>query len=77
MENESVNVRVMKTLAVFDYLINSGEKLTLDEIRHRAQFCPGIMEEPELQELVQISKSSTIKSVTRNTMGLWYEFENR
>lgn len=71
---ESVNVRIMKTVARFDYLVNRNEQLTLAELHKRAQFCPGIMEEPELQELVQITKDSTIKSVFKNSMGLWWNF---
>lgn len=71
---ESVNVRIMKITAQFDYLIKRNEQLTLEELKSRAQFCPGIMEEPELQELVQITKDSTIKSVFKNSMGLWWSF---
>jgi hypothetical protein len=72
---ESADVRIMKITAEFDYLVNRGECLTLEQLRQRAQFCPGIMEEPELQELVQITRESTIKDVTRNSMGLWWNFK--
>lgn len=72
---ESPDVRIMKIVAEFDYLVNNGESLTLKELHTRAQFCPGIMEEPELQELVQITKDSTISYVYRDSMGLWWHFK--
>jgi hypothetical protein len=71
----SVDVRIMQIVAQFDYLINRNEQLTIDELKNRAQFCPGIMEEPELQELVQITKQSTISTVFKNSMGLWCNFK--
>lgn len=71
----SPNVRIMQITAEFDYLVKEGENLTLKELHNRAQFCPGIMEEPELQELVQITKDSTISSVFKNSMGLWWNFK--
>jgi hypothetical protein len=72
---ESIDVRIMKTVAEFSYLVNEGECLTIDELKNRAQFCPGIIEEPELQELCQIASKSTITSVTRNSLGLWWRFK--
>lgn len=71
---DSVDVRIMKTVARFDYLVRKYEQLTLEELKKRAYDCPGIMDEPELQELVQIAKDSTIKSVFKNSMGLWWNF---
>lgn len=73
---DSVNVTIMKTVAQFDYLVNQNEKLTLNELVHRAQYCPGIIDEPELQILCQIAKDSTIKTVVRNSMGLWWDFND-
>ena len=72
---ESIDVRIMKIVAEFDYLVNRNEQLTIDELKNRAQFCPGIMEEPELQELVHIAKDSTISTVFKNSMGLWWNFK--
>jgi len=74
-EKTSVDVRIMKITKEFGYLINEGERLNIDELKKRAQFCPGIMDEPELQELVQIAKDSTITSVSKNSMGLWWGFK--
>lgn len=71
----SPNVFIMRTVAQFDYLVRKYEQLSLDELKLRAQYCPGIIEEPELQQLVQICKDSTIKAVFRNSMGLWWTFE--
>jgi hypothetical protein len=71
---DSVDVKIMKTTAKFDYLVNRNEQLTIDELRNKAQYCPGIMDEPELQELCQIAKDSTIKSVYKNSLGLWWNF---
>lgn len=73
-DKPSVDVRIMQTVARFDYLVKPHEELTIYELKNRAQFCPGIMEEPELQELVQIAKESTIRSVYKNSMGLWWNF---
>lgn len=72
----SVDVRIMQTVARFDYLVKPYEELTIEELKNRAKFCPGIMEEPELQELVQITKDSTISKVFRNSMGLWWSFKS-
>jgi len=74
---DSPDVRVMKIVAQFDYLVNRNEQLTIDELKNRAQFCPGIMDEPELQELVQIIKHSTISSVYKNSMGIWWNFKSK
>ena len=74
---ESPDVRIMKIVAQFDYLVNRNEQLTIDELKNRAQFCPGIMDEPELQELVQIIKHSTISSVYKNSMGFWWNFKSK
>lgn len=73
--NESTNLRIMKIVAEFRYLVNEGECLTILELKNRARFCPSIMDEPELQELVQIAKDSTISTVTKNSLGLWYDFK--
>ena len=73
---ESVDVRIMRIVKEFDYLVRRNEQLTIDELKNRAQFCPGIMEEPELQELVHIAKDSTIATVFRNSMGLWWNFKS-
>lgn len=71
---QSVDVQIMQTVSQFDYLVIDGETLTIEQLKDRAQFCPGIIEEPELQILVQIVKDSTIKSVSRNSLGLWWNF---
>lgn len=76
-ETLSVDVRIMRIVAEFDYLVNRNEELTINQLKDRAQFCPGIMEEPELQELVQIIKHSTISSVFKNSMGLWWNFNSQ
>ena len=76
-ETVSADVRIMQITARFDYLVNRNEQLTLNELRDRAQFCPGIMDEPELQELAQITKHSTIKSVFKNSLGLWWNFNSQ
>jgi hypothetical protein len=73
---DSINVQIMKIVKDFDYLVNKGESLTIEQLKNRAQYCPGIMEEPELQQLVQITKYSTIESVSRNSMGLWWTFKS-
>ncbi len=73
-DSDSIDVTIMKTVAQFDYLVHIGETLTISQLQHRAQFCPGIMEEPELQRLVQITSASTIKEVKRNHAGYWYSF---
>jgi hypothetical protein len=73
---ESYDVRIMRIVKEFDYLVNKNEQLTIEELRCRAQYCPGIMEEPELQELVQIVKYSTISTVFKNSMGLWWNFKS-
>jgi hypothetical protein len=74
IDPDSIDVTIMKTVAQFEYLVNIGESLTMSELQHRAQFYPGIMEEPELQRLVQIISDSTIKQVSRNNAGYWYNF---
>lgn len=76
MKTESTDVRIMKIVAEFDYLVNRNEELTIDQLKNRAQFSPSIIEEPELQELVHIIKDSTIKSVFKNSMGLWWNFNS-
>jgi hypothetical protein len=73
---DSINVQIMKIVKDFDYLVNKGEHLTIEQLHKRAQYCPGIMEEPELQQLCQITKYSTIESVSRNSMGLWWTFKS-
>jgi hypothetical protein len=74
VKEKSADLKIMETVHQFDYLIKSGESITLNELKQRAQFCPGIMEEPELQELVQIAKDATIKTITRDSLGYWYSY---
>lgn len=74
--SDSVNVRIMRTTAHFDYLVKRNEQLTMGQLKDRAQNCPGIMDEPELQELCQIANESTIASVFKNSMGLWWKFKD-
>jgi hypothetical protein len=73
-EADSVDVRIMKIIPEFPYLVKEGDSITIKELKDRAQFCPGIMDEPELQELVQIAKDSTIKTITRDSLGYWYSY---
>lgn len=74
--NDSVDVKIMRTTAHFDYLIKMNEQLTISQLKDRAQYSPGIMDEPELQELCQIANESTILSVFRNSMGIWWKFKD-
>lgn len=71
----SPDVRIMQTVPKFNYLVNAGETLGVNELRSRILFCPSIMDEPELQIAAQLFKDSTIESVTRNHAGYWWNFK--
>lgn len=71
----SPDVRIMQTVPKFNYLVNIGETLKVNELRSRILFCPSILDEPELQIAAQLFNDSTIISVTRNNAGYWWDFK--
>jgi hypothetical protein len=71
---ESADLKIMKIVSEFEYLINMNQTMDIKDLGKRAYEVPACMDEPDIQALPYLVKECTIKSIHRNSTGLWFQF---